>query len=97
MSYEERLRILGLSALEEAVKRAHCSLQLSEEGKRREMLGFAPGYQWQDVLARFRLNIRKHFFILRVIKLRNKVPKEVLVAPYLSALRCLNSAFSDRL
>ena len=48
MSYEEKLWTLSLSALEEAGRRAHCSLQLSEEGKQREVLGFAPGYQWQD-------------------------------------------------
>lgn len=36
------------SGEEEAEKRPHCSLQLPEEHTQREVLGSAPGYEWQD-------------------------------------------------
>jgi len=49
----------------------------------------------KDVLGRFRLNIRKQFFTVRAIKLRNKLPGGVQ-CPYLSVFRCLDNAFSDR-
>lgn len=45
MSCEERLRVPGLSSLEETKSGPHSSLQLPEEGKQREVPSSAPSWE----------------------------------------------------
>jgi len=50
-------------------------------------------HQW-----RFRLDIRKYFFSKRVVKHWNRLPREVVSAPYLSAFkRHLDNALNNLL
>jgi len=48
--------------------------------------------------GRFRLDIRKYFFTKRVVKPRNRLPRERLKAPSLSVFkRHLDNALNNRL
>lgn len=45
---------------------------------------------------RFRLDIRKIFFTVMVLKLRNRLPREVVGAPWLSVFKMhLDNAFNN--
>lgn len=83
------------SGRKDVERQTHCSLQLPEEGKRR-------GRSWALLLEthvrmhrnntkschrRFRMDIRKKLFIMWMVKLRDRIPRKVADAPYLSVLK----------
>lgn len=43
----------------------------------------------------FRLDIRGNFFIIKAVKLCNRLPREVVKQPYLKVFRCANVANRD--
>ena len=103
MSYEERLRTLGLSSLEKrklialySVLRRGCGeggADLFSLGSSDRMHGNGSKLHQE----RFRLDIRKHFFTERVVKHWNRLP-EVVDAPSLSVLkRHLENALNNML
>ncbi|KAK4830245.1 hypothetical protein QYF61_009312 [Mycteria americana] len=78
MSYEEWLRTLGLSSLEKRRLRLEREVAdlfslISSDRIRGNGSKLHPG--------RFRLDIRKHFFLERMVKHWNRLPREVVDAP----------------
>ena len=106
MSYEERLRTLGLSSLEKRrlrgdlialysfLRRGGEGADLFSLGSRERTHGNGP----KLCQGRFRLDMRKHFFGERMAKHWNRLPREVVDAPSLSVFkRHLDNALNNRL
>ncbi|KAK4824078.1 hypothetical protein QYF61_010589 [Mycteria americana] len=108
MSYEERLRTLGLSRLETRRLRGDLMALYSflrrgsgEGGADLFSLGSRDrthGNGSKLHQGRFRLDIRKHFFTERMVKHWKKLPGEVVDAPSLSVFkRHLDNALNNML
>jgi len=106
LSYEERLRELGPLILEK--RRLHCDLkaafQYFKEGYKKDGENLFSkaccdrtrciGFKLKE--GRFRLDIRKKFFTMRVVKHWNRLPREVVEAPYLETFKAgLDGALSN--
>ncbi|RMC06908.1 hypothetical protein DUI87_16358 [Hirundo rustica rustica] len=91
LSYKDKLRQLGLSSLEKVAWRPHGNLPVSEGACREAREGLFirsccnRTRSDRDKLkeGKFRLDIRKKFFTLRVVRHWNRLPKEVVDAPSL--------------
>jgi len=85
---EERLRELGLFSLEQAAGRPYCSLPVPEGAYRKEGENLfstaccnrtrSNGFKLRE--GRFRLDIRKKFLAMRVVKHWHGLPREVVEA-----------------
>jgi len=104
LSYEERLRELGLFSLEEASGRPYCSLPVPEGACRKDGENIfsraccdrarSNGFKLRE--GRFRLGIRKKFFTIRVVRHWNGLPREIAEAPSLETFRArLDGALSN--
>lgn len=106
MCYGEQLSTLGLSSLEKRrlrgdlialysfLRRGGGGADLFSLGSRDRTCGNGP----KLCQGRFRLDMRKHFFIERVVKHWNRLPREVVDAPSLSVFkRHLDNALNNRL
>ncbi|GAB0188945.1 hypothetical protein GRJ2_001359800 [Grus japonensis] len=97
LSYEDRLRELGLFSLEKRRLRAHLysSLPVPEGAYRKDGEGLfirecsdrtrGNGFKLKE--GRFRLDIRKKFFTVRVVRYWNRLPREVVDAPSLEVFK----------
>ena len=106
LSYEDRLRELGLLSLE---KRRHwgdlrADFQYLNGGYRkagerlftRACSDRTRGNGFKLKEGRFRLAIRKKFFTMRVVRPWNKLPREVVAAPSLAVFKArLDGALSN--
>ncbi|KAK4832294.1 hypothetical protein QYF61_021693 [Mycteria americana] len=97
LSYEERLKELGLSSLEKrrlwgdlVVAFQYLKGAYKKDRKRlftRACCDRTWGNSFKQKEVRFRLDIRKNFFTLRVGKHWNRLPREVVDAPSLEVFR----------
>ena len=94
LSYEDRLTELGLFSLK-ALGRSNCSLPVPEGAYRkageglfiRECSDRTRGNGFKLKEGRFRLDVRKKFFTVRVVRHWNRLPREVVEAPPLEVLK----------
>ncbi|KAK4825857.1 hypothetical protein QYF61_003131 [Mycteria americana] len=85
LSYEERLRELGLFSLEKRRLQGDFIAPFQTRGN---------GFKLKE--GRFRLDIRKKFFTMRVVKHWNRLPREVVDAPSLDTFKIrLDRALSN--
>ncbi|KAK4823662.1 hypothetical protein QYF61_005014 [Mycteria americana] len=101
LSYKDKLRELGLFSLEKALGRPYCSLSgaYKKDGDRLFSRACCDrtrhnGFKLKE--GRFRLDIRKKFFTVRVVRHWHRLPREVVDAPSLERfkvrpIRILNS------
>ena len=101
---EDRLRELGLFSLEKALKRHYSGLPVPE-GSLHESWGGTfirtgsdrmrgNGFKLEE--GRFRLDIRKEFFTVSVVRQWNRFPREFVNAPSLEAFKArLDGALSN--
>jgi len=103
LSFEERLRELGLFRLEERRLWGDllAAFQCLKGAYRKDVENIfnraccdrtrSNGFKLRE--GRFRLDIRKKFFTIRVMKFRNTLPREVVEAPSLETFKArLNGA-----
>ena len=106
LSYEERLRELGLFSLEKRRLRGRliaAFLYLKEAYKKageglftRACRNRTRDNGFKLKASRFRLGIRKKLFTLRMVKHWNRLPREVVDAPSLEVFKArLNGALSN--
>ncbi|KAK4817810.1 hypothetical protein QYF61_027861 [Mycteria americana] len=102
LPYEDRLRQLGLFSLEKGRLRGHliAAFQyLKEAGEGLFTRAYrdrtrANGFTLKE--GRFRLDIRKKFFTVRVVSHWNRLPREVVDAPSLEVFKArLDGALSN--
>ena len=95
--YEDRLRELGLFSLgeEKAPGRSNCGLPVPEGAYRQAGEGLFTR-AWSDSTrgngfklkeGRFRLDVRKKFFTMRVVRHWHRLPREVVEAPSLEVFK----------
>ncbi|KAK4811231.1 hypothetical protein QYF61_022128 [Mycteria americana] len=104
LSYEDRLRQLGLFSLEKAPGRPYSSLPVlkgayKKDGDRlfsRACSDRTRGNGFKLKEGRFRLDIRKKCFSMRVVKHWSRLPREVVDAPSLETFKVrLDGALSN--
>ena len=103
---EDRLRELGLFSLEKIKLQGdlYSGLPVLKGGYRKDgegllirgcrdrMRGY--GFKWKE--SRFRLDIRKKFFTVRVVRHWNRLPREAVAAPSLAVFKArLDGALSN--
>ncbi|GAB0178122.1 hypothetical protein GRJ2_000277500 [Grus japonensis] len=97
LSYEDRLRELGLLSLEKRRLQGHliAAFQYLKRVYRKAGEGLVTR-AWSDRTrgngfklkeGRFRLGIKKKFFTVRVVRHWNRLPREVVAAPSLEAFK----------
>ncbi|KAK4828402.1 hypothetical protein QYF61_026156 [Mycteria americana] len=98
LSCEERLRELGLFSLEKIKLQGDLNVAfqyLKEAYKKGDRL-FSRACSNRTREGRFRLDLRKKFFMMRVVKHWNRLPREVVDAPSLETFKVrLDGALSN--
>jgi len=106
LSYEDRLRELGLFSLEKSRLRGDLitAFQYLKGAYRKDGEGLftrvcsnrTRGNSFKLKEGRFRLDIRKKFFTMRVVEHWNRLPREAVAAPSLAVFKArLDGALSN--